>query len=108
VLEGGFGRVEVRPEVVLEVLTDLKDHDAVQRHGLPPPALNAELGCVDLLDEVCVEDRGGGGDIPVLGGDASEVVPLDVEERDGGAGGRRGGDRYSAARGCRNSNTPVP
>lgn len=86
-LKGGFRRVEVRPQVVLEVLADLEDHDAVQRHGLPAPALDAELGGVDLPDEVRVEGRSGGGRAPVLGGDAGEAVPLDVEERDGAAAG---------------------
>lgn len=99
-LEGRALRVEVRPEVVLEVLADLKDHDAVERDGLAAAALNAELGSVDLPDEAGVEGGGGGGGrAPVLGGDAGEAVALDVEERDGGPGGggglvgrRRGGD----------------
>jgi hypothetical protein len=90
VLEGGVRRVEVRPQVVLEVLADLEDHDAVQRHGLPAATLDPELRGVDLPDEVRIEGRGGGGRAPVLGGDAGEAVPLDVEERDGGAAGGRG------------------
>jgi len=72
VLEGGVRRVEVRPQVVLEVLADLEDHDAVQRHGLTPAALDPELRGVDLPDEVRIEGRGGGGRAPVLGGDAGE------------------------------------
>ena len=89
-LEGGVRQVEVRPQVVLEVLADLEDHDAVQRHGLPAAALDPELRGVDLPDEVRIEGRGSGGRAPVFGGDAGEAVPLDVEERDGGAAGGRG------------------
>jgi len=87
VLEGSVRRVEVRPQVVLEVLADLEDHDALQRHGLPAPPLDAELGGIDLPDKVRVEGRRGGGRAPMLGGDAGEAVPLDVEERDGAAAG---------------------
>lgn len=90
VLEGGAGRVEVWPEVVLEVLADLEDHDAVERDGLAAAALDPELGRVDLPDEGGVEGGPRGGRAPVLGGDAGEAVALDVEERDGG--GRGGGD----------------
>lgn len=86
-LEGSVRRVEVRPQVVLEVLADLEDHDALQRHGLPAPPLDAELGGIDLPDKVRVEGRRGGGRAPMLGGDAGEAVPLDVEERDGAAAG---------------------
>lgn len=100
VLEGGAVRVEVRPEVVLEVLADLEDHDALERDGLAAAARHAELLGVDLLDEVGVEGGGGGRRAPVLGGDAGEAVALDVEERHGasGGGGRRrrrgiGGER---------------
>lgn len=89
-LEGGAGRVEVWPEVVLEVLADLEDHDAVERDGLAAAALDPELGRVDLPDEGGVEGGPRGGRAPVLGGDAGEAVALDVEERDGG--GRGGGD----------------
>lgn len=92
VLEGRVFRVEVRPEVVLEVLADLEDHDALERDGFAAAARHAELLGVDLLDEVGVEGGGGGGRrAPVLGGDAGEAVALDVEERHGasGGGGRR-------------------
>lgn len=87
VLEGSVVRVEVRPEVVLEVLADLEDHDALQRDGLASAALHAELVIVDLLNEVGIEGGGLGRRAPVLGGNAGEAVALDVEERDVASGG---------------------
>lgn len=88
-LEGSVVRVEVRPEVVLEVLADLEDHNTLERDGLAPASLHAELVSVDLLNEVHIEGGGGGRRAPVLGGDACEAVALDVEERDGASGRSR-------------------
>lgn len=69
-LEGRFVWVEVRPEVVLEVLADLEDHDTMERDGLAPAALHAELGGVDLLYKFGIEGGGerilGGAGVPKL------------------------------------------
>lgn len=86
-LEGSVNRVEVRPQVVLKVLADLEDHNTLQRHSFPAPPLDAELSAIDLPDKVRVEGRRSSGRAPMLGGDAGEAVPLDVEERDGAAAG---------------------
>lgn len=90
-LECGLLRIKIRPQVVLQILADLQDHDALQRDGLPAIS-NEKLSVVDLLDEVGIEGLLGGGigggSGPIGCGDLGEAVALDLEEGDGaGEGG---------------------
>lgn len=101
-LERRGPRVEIRPQVVLQVLAHLEDHDPLQGHRLPP-ALHHQLRLVDVLDQLRVEGppapalrltaprlAAAGGDEPVGGGDLGEAVALDLREGDGGGEGGAG------------------
>lgn len=85
-LKTGRLGVEIRPQVILQILANLENHHPVQRHWLSTISLHQELRLVNLLHKLRTERllrlRIGGFE-PAFGGDFGEAVALDLVESNG-------------------------
>lgn len=92
-LKAGSYRIKIRPQVILQILADLQNHDPLKGHGFAT-TLDEQFGVVNLLDKLRAEGLllggGGGGFEPIGGGYLCKAVALDFGEGDGvGSGGER-------------------
>lgn len=98
-LESRGPRVEIRPQVVLQVLAHLEDHNPLQGHRLPP-ALHHQLCLVDFPHQLRIQRPPAparhvaiaalAGDEPIGRRDLCEAVALDLRQGDGAGEGRAG------------------
>jgi len=54
VLEGGSERIEMRPQIILEILANLQNHDALQGNGFGT-LLHQQFGLVDFANQLRVQ-----------------------------------------------------
>lgn len=85
-LEFSSLRIEIRPQIILQILTHLQNHDPLKGDRLPVPG-DQKLRLIDLLHQLWIKLAGrgvrSGGLQPVSRGNLGEPVPLDLEKGDG-------------------------
>lgn len=109
-LEGGGVRVEMRPQVHLQVLAHLQNHHPLQGYRLPP-TLDGQLRLVYLLHQLRIERLLLHRHRPLGRGDLRQPVALDLLQGNGSArevgGGAALGGRCRSLAGDRVLRHPV-